>query len=180
MISAILLCGTLAVLVTALIKDISDTYRGMICWTFSALASLSAVIVYFACFGDYRPDFSIVISGLAGAGLIAVIVLIIELLAPTKRFRMMQHTDYDRSSAENALNIVMIIAAGVSSAAVCCCEWLSAVEFSIFGLIPAAAVSVRQLSLYLHRTKMDTLTADEVTTKKKKLVKQLETGKKSL
>lgn len=180
MISGIICFGVLAVLVTALLKDLSDTYRGMICWTFSSIASVSSLIVYFAGSGGFRPDLSILISGLAGVGLITVIVLLIELFAPAKRLRKKERTDYDRTGAENALNIVMIIAAGAASAAACCCEYFSVVQFCIFGIIPAAAISIRQLSLYLYRVKQDTLTTDKASVRRKKLIKQLGAGKRSL
>ncbi len=180
MISAILLCGVLAVLVTALIHPLSETYRGMICWTFAALSSVLAAAVYFSDAREFSPDF----NGLAGAaaafGLTAVSVLAIELFAPSKRLKNADKRDYNRAEAEKALNVVLAITAGAATAAGCTCGYLGATEFSIIGIVPLAAISIRQLSYFLYRVKLDLLSADEASVKRGKLLKTLSQGKHSL
>lgn len=180
MIAVILACGALAVVVTALVRGISDTYRGLVCWTFSAIASAAAAVVYFSQSGSFMPDLGSIITGLAGSGIIAVLVLLIELFAPSKRLRRKGGAEYDPRSTEAALNIVMIILTCAAVTAAACCERLSQVQFSVLGIIPAAAVSIRQLSCFMYRVKQDTLAADEASARRARLIKSLGAGKRSL
>lgn len=180
MITAILSTGGAAVLVTAVIKGMSGTMRGLVCWTFGAISAAAATVVFYACGGGVIADFGAVLSGLCGAAIIAAAVLAIELFAPAKRLRTKEKTDYDREAAENALNIVMAILAASAAAAAVITETLGSGEYSVFGLLPAAAVSIRQLSYFMYRVKLDTLRADDTSAKRSMLLKRLSVGKRRL
>lgn len=180
MMSYILYSGVLSVLVMTLLKKISDTYRGMMCWTFSCIAFCAAAVVYFSSASSYIPDSGALIAGISGAALIGAAALAIELMAPTKRFRRRSQSDYDRRSAEDAVNIVFIIFCSACCLAVIISESLSRSEYTVIGILPAAAVSLRQLSYYLYRVKQDTLTADKNDARRLRLVRELGSGKRSL
>lgn len=180
MIRMILCGGMAAVLVTSLIRGISDTYRGMICWTFSAVASVAAAVVYFSGAGELAPDLRAILTSLSGAGAVGALVLLIELFAPAGRFRTRERTEYDRPSAENALNIVMIIISCACAISSVICEAAGAAQFSLFGIIPLAAVSIRQLSYFMFRAKRDTLTADADEALRTRIIRELGSGRRSL
>lgn len=180
MISVILGLGAVAVLITVLIKEISYTMRTLACWTFGAIASAVAAVVYYSGSGGIRAEIGSVISGLCGAAIVLVIAFAIELLSPTKRLSAKEHPDYDRESAENALNIVMVILAASAAAAAAITDYCGAVQYSVFGIIPAIGISVRQLSYFMYRVKLDTLRTDDYAVKRAKLIKRLSTGKRRL
>ncbi len=48
MIFIILSCGMICVLISALIRDLSETVRGLVCWTISVLAQAISAVIYFA------------------------------------------------------------------------------------------------------------------------------------
>ncbi len=180
MISLVLGIGAVAALVTSLIKGESATLRWLVCWTFSVISSIAASIVFYASGGGMIADFGSVISGLCGAGIVAAAALAIELFAPSKRLRSKTTAEYDREMAENAVNVVMVILVSSSAFAAVLTEQLGVSEYSIFGLLPACAISLRQLSYFMHRVKLDTLRTDDVAVKRSMLLKQLSSGKRRL
>lgn len=180
MITAIFGTGIIAVLSTVFIKHISDTLRGLVCWTFSSLSALVALIVYYSGAAAVCADYRAVGSALIGAGIVAVLALLIELFSPAARFRAAKLREYDRTSAECSLNIVMVICAIAAAVAACCTEYFGCAQFSAFGIIPALAISLRQFSYFIYRVKQDTLTADRDENRRLKLLKSLSAGKRSL
>ena len=74
----------------------------------------------------------------------------------------------------------MMIVASSAAVSVVCCEFFGGVQFSIIAIIPLAAVSMRQLSYFLYRVKMDTMRSDALVVKRSKLIKSLDSGKRSL
>ncbi len=180
MITAILGTGIIAVLSTVFVKRMNDTMRGLVCWTFSMLALLAALIVYYSGASAFSADLGAVGSALIGAGAVVVLVLLIELFAPAARFRSARLRDYDRSSAEETLNIVMAICTFAAVTAACCTEYFGSPQFCAFGIIPALAISLRQFSYFIYRTKQDTLTADKDENRRMKLLRSLSSGKRSL
>lgn len=180
MISFVLGIGTVAVLVTSLMKEVPPTLRLLICWTFSTISSIAASIVFYANGRGMIADFGSVLSGLCGAGIVASAALAIELFAPSKRLRSKNTAEYDREMAENAVNVVMVILVSSSVLAAVLTEQLGASEYSVFGLLPACAISLRQLSYFMHRVKLDTLRTDDVAVKRSLLLKQLSSGKRRL
>lgn len=180
MITAILGIGMTAVMSTVFVKRMSDTLRGLVCWIFSVLASLASLIVYYSGASAFSADISAVGSALIGVGVVAVLVLLIELFAPAARFRTARLRDYDRSAAEEMLNIVMVICAAVAEISACCTEFFGYPQFSAFGIIPALAISLRQFSYFVYRVKRDTLTKTEDENRRTKLLRSLSTGKRSL
>lgn len=180
MISIILSSGTLAILVTVLVKEISATMRGLVCWSFSSIASVASLLVYFSEAEGYTPELSSVLNGLAGFVVVVACVLLIELFSPAKRFRKGERKEYDHDKAEDSLNIVMMIVSSSAAVSVVCCEFFGGVQFSIIAIIPLAAVSIRQLSYFMHRVKMDTIRADAMVVKRARLIKSLDSGKRSL
>lgn len=180
MITIIIFIGTLAILITALVKEISATMRGLVCWSFSSIASVASLLVYFSEAEGYKPELSSVFNGLAGFAVVVACVLLIELFSPAKRFRKGERKEYDRDKAEDSLNIVMMIVASSAAVSVVCCEFFGEIQFSILAIIPLAAVSIRQLSYFMHRVKMDTIRADAIVVKRARLIKSLDSGKRSL
>ncbi len=180
MISLILSAGVLSILVTALVKGISDTMRGVVCWSFSSISALASLIVYFSAADSYSPDMDSVLSGVFGLAVVMVCVLLIELFSPAKRFRRGGRREYDRDKAEDSLNVVMIIISSSAVISVVCCVYFGGAQFSLFGIVPLAAVSIRQLSYFMYRVKNDTLNIDSDAIKRVRLIKGLDPGKRSL
>ncbi len=180
MIRMILCAGAAAVLVTLLIKGTAPTRRGLLCWTFSAIASAAAAVVYFAGAGNIRPDMFTLRNALFGALMIALIIMVVELFAPSRRLKQREDTNYDKTAAENALNIVFAVM--TASAALCACiaELADAYEFCILGIVPAAALSIRQLSYFMYRGRMDSLTENKDNEKRRGIISSLSSGRKTL
>ncbi len=180
MISVILCLGIVAVLVTALVKGISDTLRGLVCWTFSSMATVISAVVYFSFCNGFEPHLYALPYALAGLGIVAVILFTVELLSPAKRFRGSTLSDYDKDSAEQSFNIVMVIIASAGAVSACSCEFFDSVQYSVLGIVPSAAVSLRQLSFFLYRVKLDTLSADRGEKVRVRLLKELDSHKRGL
>lgn len=180
MIRMILCAGAAAVLVTALIRGLSDTRRGLLCWTFSAIASAVAAIVYFSGAGDISPDMFTLRNALLGALIIAVLIMTVELFAPSHRLRHREDADYNKASAESALNIVLIVIVTSASIGAAAAELCGREEFCVLGLIPSAALSIRQLSYFMYRGRLDSLTENADSEKRRSLIRTLSSGKKTL
>ncbi len=180
MIRLILCLGAAAVLVAALIRGISSTRRGLLCWTFSSIASVAASVVYFAMAGRVSPDFVTLRNAVTGTLAIVLIILLVELFAPSRRFKMREDADYDKASAENALNVVFAVTVSAGAAAAVAAELFGASEFCVLGLLPAAALSLRQLSYFMYRGRIDSLSENKDEQRRLSVIKSLSTGKKTL
>ena len=153
--------GAVAIFVTAVKKLSSETVCGLVCWTFSAITSVIASVVYFSCCCDLTLQFSVVPPVAVGVGIASVLVMALELAAPAKRLRGSRLSDYDRNIAERSFNIVMVIITASGVVCACACELCGAVHYSVLGIVPALSVSLRQLSYFMFRVKLDTLSADK-------------------
>ncbi len=180
MIRIILCAGAAAVLVTLLIRDAVPTRRGLLCWTFSSIASVAAAVVYFAGAGSIRPDMYTLRNAVFGALIIALIILVVELFAPSHRLRHREDTNYDKAAAEGALNIVLAVMTASMALAACAAELVGAYEFCVLGLVPAAALSIRQMSYYMYKGRLDSLTENKDNEKRRSIVRSLSSGRKSL
>ena len=179
MITVICGIGAIAVLLYALIKGLERIVRGLVCWTFSSLAAVLSMAVYFSQ-NRFSPDFPAIFYALGGVGIMAVIIMLIEFFAPSKRFRKQEQTDYDVKRSEAALDLVMIIITAVLGASTCAGEYADMLQLSGLCLIPAAAISIRQLSFYLHLAKLESSLSDTDDRKRTSLMKTLSdnTGRK--
>lgn len=173
------LCAV-ALLVTVLIKKLSDTLRGLVCWTISAITSAICMVIYFSVSSAFTAELSAIIPAIMGIGVVAVIAVLIELLSPASRFRTERVKEYDRAAAESSLNIVLLLICCAASAAAAATELLSQVQFSIFGMIPAMAISIRQLTYFMGRVKSDTLNTQAHEQKRRLLLRSLSAGKRGL
>lgn len=180
MIRLILCAGAAAVLVTALIRGLSDTRRGLLCWTFSSIASVAAAVVYFSEAGDISPDFLTMRNAIFGTLIIALIIMIVELFAPSRRLRHREDAEYNKASAENALNIVLIVIVASAAFGAAVAEFGGREEFCVLGIVPAAALSLRQLSYFMYRGRLDSLSENADTEKRRLLIRSLSSGKKTL
>ena len=156
MIFVILSFGTVCVLIAAMIRDLREIVRGLVCWTISVLAHGISAVVFFTSSGSITIDGrSLVTTAAALAGIVAIILLI-ELTAPAKRLRNRGKDEYDSLEAERFLNIVFVIIVSALTVFAAALVRLNAAELTGLCLIPAAAVSARQLSYYLYRARTDT------------------------
>lgn len=180
MIRIILCLGAAAVLVTALIRGLSDTRRGLLCWTFSAIASVVSCVVWFSGAGDISPDFITLRNALFGILTIALLIMILELFAPSRRFRSREDASYNKAHAESALNVVLIVITASALVGAAAAELCGREEFCVLGLIPAAALSIRQLSYFMYRGRLDSLSENADSEKRRRLIRSLSSGKKTL
>lgn len=180
MIRMILCAGAAAVLVTSLIRGLPPTRRGLLCWTFSSIASVAAAVVYFAGAGELSPDFLTLRNALLGTLIIVMLILVVELFAPSRRFRHRDDAEYNKASAENALNIVLIVIVASAAFGAAAAELFGSGEFCVLGLIPASALSIRQLSYFMYRGRLDSLRENADDEKRRELIRSLSSGKKTL
>ncbi|MGN0688022.1 MAG: hypothetical protein ACI4KA_07960 [Oscillospiraceae bacterium] len=180
MITDVLCVGAAAVLVTVLIRGLSDTLRGMVCWTFAFIAAVVSLVIYCCNYAGMTTDLKAVIRGLCGAAVIVSVSLVIELFSPTKRLRSRQRAEYDKERSEMAINVIMIILA--AAAAVCSgiADRLGYSEYSVLGIIPCAGISLRQLTYFVYRAKLDTLRVDNTAALREKLLKRLSSHNRTL
>lgn len=176
----ILCAGTLAELVCVLIRPLSGNGRGLVCWTIASLCTVLASVVFFAGSGRLVPDLELMAPAAAGLGAVTAIILLIELCAPSKRFHRVK-TEYDSRIAEDCLNLVLAIVASVLAAAAVFFVLVMGRE-ALCGicLIPAAAVSLRQLSYFLYRAKLDSAAEKDDSRRRESLIRSLRSGRRGL
>lgn len=172
MITVICGVGAAAVLICALIRGLDGTVKGLAGWTFSSLAAALSMAVYFSQ-NRFAPDYSALLFALGGVGAMAVMIMLIELFAPSRRFRRHGQEEYDVSRSEAALNLVMIIVTAVLAAAAAAGEHFDMLPLSGICLVPAGAISLRQLSYYLHLAKRESMLADTDERKRARLIRGL-------
>ncbi len=180
MIFIILSCGMICVLISALIRDLSETVRGLVCWTISVLAQAISAVVYFASANTVTINSRALISTAAALAGIVAIILLIELIAPAKRLRRRGRYEYDSLEAERSLNIVFVIIVSALTVFAAALEVSTAEELTSICLIPAAAVSARQLSYYLYRARTDTSRELSEKQLRENAVRSLKIGKRRL
>lgn len=180
MIFVILSCGTICVLISALIRDLHETVRGLVCWTISALAHVISAVIYFASAGYVAINGKALVSTAAALAGIVAIILLIELTAPSKRFHRRGKDEYDSLEAERSLNIVFVIIVSALTAFAAALESLNAAELTGLCLIPASAVSARQLSYYLYRARTDTSREPTEKQLRENAVRSLKIGRRRL
>lgn len=180
MIFVILSSGILCVLVAALIRDLRETVRGLVCWTISVLAHGISVVVFFASSGGITINSRAVVTTAAALAGITAIILLIELTAPAKRLRRRGRDEYDSLEAERSLNIVFVIIVSALTVFAAALVSLNAAELTGLCLIPAAAVSARQLFYYLYRARTDTSRELSEKQLRENAVRSLKIGKRRL
>lgn len=180
MIFIILLCGMICVLISALIRDLSETVRGLVCWTITVLAQSISAVIYFASANTVTINSRALISTAAALAGIVAIILLIELIAPAKRLRRRGRYEYDSLEAERSLNIVFVIIVSALTVFAAALEVSTAEELTSICLIPAAAVSARQLSYYLYRARTDTSRELSEKQLRENAVRSLKIGKRRL
>ncbi len=180
MIFTILSFGALCVLIATLIHDLRETVRGLVCWTISVLAHGISTVVYFGTSGSITIDQRALISTAAALVGITAIILLIELIAPAKRLRRRGKDEYDSLEAERSVNIVFVIAVSALTIFAAALEMLDASGLTALCIIPAAAVSARQLSYYLYRARTDTSRELSEKQLRENAVRNLKIGKRRL
>lgn len=180
MIFTVLSAGALCVLIAALIRDLRETVRGLVCWTISVLAHGISAVVYFASAGSITINQRALISAAAALAGVTAIILLIELIAPAKRLRKHNKEEYDSLEAERSVNIVFVIVVSALTVFACALERLGTGELTGLCLIPAAAVSARQLSYYLYRARTDTSRELSEKQLRENAVRSLKIGKRRL
>ena len=156
MIELILAGGALSVLCSILIRQMKLTTRGLVCWTISSIAFVISAVVFFAGAAYFTPDMRAVAIGACAVGVLISISLLIELLAPSKRLRYRDREEYDIHCAEISLNLVFVIITSVLTVIAFAAEIADLPYLTAVAIIPGAAISVRQLSYFLYRAKVDT------------------------
>jgi len=179
-ISLIISLGTVAVLITSLIKDISSSMRRLIGWTFAALTTVGSAVVYFCVGGRFRFQLQPIIAGLCGAAVVLLMAFALEALSPSKRLRSGDKTDYNSEKAEDALNVIVAVIAASVTLAAGACERFGAEPYSILGIVPATAIALRQMSYFMYRVKLDTTRPDDITIKRSRLIKRISSGGRKL
>lgn len=180
MIFTVLSFGVLCVLIAALIRDLRETVRGLVCWTVSTLAHGISTAVYFAAAGSITINQRALVSTAAALAGIVAIILLIELIAPAKRLSRHKKDEYDSLEAERSVNIVFVIVVSALTVFAAALEWLGSGELTGLCLIPAAAVSARQLSYYLYRARTDTSRELSEKQLRENAVRSLKIGKRRL
>ena len=180
MIAYIIAFGAVAALVTALIHDMSGTTRGIVCWTSASVAFTMSLVVFFVGTDGLSPNVKAIVSGLCALGAVTAIILLIELFAPSKRFRERNNTDYDKRIAERSLDVVFgIVTVALAAGAV----WgeLSQLLYLVgVCLVPATAISLRQLSYYLYRARYDASSERSEKERRADIMRRLKSGRKEL
>lgn len=164
----------------ALIKELSGTVRGLVCWTLASLSLGLSAAVYFGSSGGFSVNEDSLAAGACGIGALAVLMLLIELAAPAKRFRRKKPMEYDSRAAEQSLNIVFVITAAALSCAACAADMLGAEFMTVLCIIPAAAISLRQLSYFLYCSKCDASGDRTEKQRRESLLKSLGRGDRGL
>lgn len=180
MIRMIMSAGAAAVLISLLVRGVTSTRRGILCWTFSSVSALAACVVYFAGAGNIRPDIFSLKNAFFGFLIIALIVMLLELFAPSRRFRKREDINYDKNAAENALNVVLAVTVTSAAFAAVLVELAGEYDFCILGLVPSAAISFRQLSYFMYRSRVDSLSENEDSSRRSMLLRSLSAGKRML
>ncbi len=179
MIRLIIGAGAVGVLIASLVRTLSDNVRGLVCWTISSLALVISAVVYFSGVDGLSLNRQVLFNCAAAAAALTALILLIELFAPSRRLRSRDKAEYDSRAAEQSLNIVFVITAWVLAAAAAATELFGADTLTGICLVPAAAVSIRQLSYFLYRARTDTADKTEKRLREEALGR-LKTGKREL
>ncbi len=174
----IILCaGAVCMLITALIRTVPENTRGLVCWTVSSLTTAIALLYYFVMSDGFSIDVKVIPPAAAAFGAVLVLILIIEFFAPSKRFKKRDKAEYDADAAERSLNVVFAITAAVLCAVSAASDFFG--EDSLLGLclIPALAISVRQLSYCLYCSR---ISSKNVGRERDELLRRLKSGNKEL
>ena len=148
-VSMIIAFGALAVLVCALVRSLDETRRGLFCWTVSSLAYGLAAVVFFSQGERFSADFPQLIAGLGAAAACAALAFAAELAAPSKRLRRGERPAVDTAAGERSFNFVAVIICAVMALAAAVSAAFSRTAEVLVCVVPAAALSLRQLSYFL-------------------------------
>ncbi len=174
----IILCaGALCLLISSLIRSLAENTRGLVCWTISSLTAAMALLYYLVLSGSFDIDVKVIPPVAAAFGGVLALILRIELLAPPKRFKMRAKTEYDAAAAERSLNMVFAITAAVFCAAAAVSDFFGEESLLALCLIPALAISLRQLSYYLYRSRVSSKNSGR---EREDLLRHLRSGNKGL
>ncbi len=155
----IILCaGALCMLISLLIRSVTENTRELVCWTISSLTAAMALLYYLVLSNSFDIDIKVIPPVAAAFGGVLALILLIEFLAPAKRFKRRDKTEYDAASAERSLNMVFAITAVSLCAAAAISDFLKEDSLLSLCLIPALAISLRQLSYYLYRSRVSSKT----------------------
>ena len=148
-VSIIIALGALAVLFSALIRSLDETRRGLFCWTVASLTFVLAAVVFFSQGQGHSADFPKLAAGLGAAAACAALAFAAELAAPSKRLRRSERPAVDTAAGERSFNFVAVIICASLALAGAVCAALSRVAEVPVCVVPAAALSLRQLSYCL-------------------------------
>lgn len=164
--------GIAAELVLALIKRLKYTRRGLICWTLAAVVLVLCCVVYFSQAGELTVDIGALLRCAAGAVGVIGIAALIELLSPSRRSRK-EKTSLPEAPAENSLNLVLSIAAGILCGAALALFLVEERDTGILLIIFPAAAALRQTSYFMRRARLDYAQEESPESRRKMLAERI-------
>lgn len=180
MITGILLAGLAAAGICGAARGLSENTRGLVCWTAAALSLGLSAVIFFGGSDGFVAEPQRIWTGLCALGALVALTLLIELVAPSKRFRKKDKAEYDPREAERALNLVFVICAAVLSAAAAAASAFNEELLTGLCIIAAAAISVRQLSFFLYCAKTDSARALTDKQRRENILKGMSRGNRGL
>lgn len=141
--------GSVLVLGSVLVKNVDETRRGLFCWTISTLSFVISAVIFFLQIDGISFNFRQLISGLTSLFVCALLALAAEIISPSKRLRKREKDLKDIQSGERSFNFVAMIICAVLAAVCAAASAFDEVSLVLLAVIPAAAISMRQLSYYL-------------------------------
>lgn len=148
-VSAVIALGAIAILCSALVKSIDEIRRGLFCWTVSTLSFVIGAIVFFSRAEGFLFNIPQLLGGVGSLCACALLALGAEIISPSKRLRKREKGQKDTESGERSFNFVGVIVCAVLAAV---CAFAAAAQedsLVVISVVPAAAISLRQLSFYL-------------------------------
>ncbi len=176
----ITLLGAVGAAIGAFKKELSSLTRGLVCWTSACVSLILCAVIFFAGSGEFSVDFHSLPAGAVGFGVFVVLVLLTELCAPSRRFAKQPKQDFDARAAERALNLVLVIVVCSLAFFGLLAELFGELYLTGICIVPAAALSVRQLSYFLWLAKDNPSNEQTAEKQRAKLLRMLSSGKNKL
>lgn len=176
-VSVIIVLGTAAILGSVLVKGIDEIRRGLFCWTVSSLDFVICAVVFFSRLEGFSFNFPQLAGGLCSLLICILLALAAEIISPSKRLRHREKNPRDTHSGERSFNFVAVIICAVLAAMCGISATLQATSLVVLGVVPAAAISLRQLSYYLSAASSGSQSLKD---KEQELIKRLMTDDKRL
>lgn len=180
MIHIIICFGAVFVLSSVFVRDITATSRGLGCWTISSVTTVLASVLFFAEYGSFSPEPYAIRTGILSFAVLVCIILLIELAAPSHRLRRREKLEYNSVAAEKALNTVFVIICAALMTAAVASSLADNAFFIGFCLVPAAAISIRQLLYFLYLARLETTLDHSEKSKREESLKRLKARRKEL